>query len=311
MPGQWENLNVNLKDISSGFADYARREKEKTDAFQALIFKSAIEMKMKEMAMQKNLELLRGMGFGLSGQPPEGSVMPGTEPSIKPQDYETIVEPKLSEEGGLSFGFQRKLTPEAEITRKKEAEIKQTTKKSIGEFRGFVKQFERSYDELISEHPSIGNIGIKGFGTRLLGEIKEKTGYFPETSAFLRELKPMANQMARTIEGGRVTDQDRKIYADSFANVLGAPSATNSRLMANTLVSAYNKGGNISTILKLFSESDNVILQDVLNKVNQEIPQLDSQNKDFKNMSNEDLINKYMKKYPNRSREEIIRAMQK
>lgn len=89
----WEFFNQNIGDISSALAGRAREEKAKTDAFQTLIFKSAIEQKFKEMAMQSLFNKYKEMGFG-GGQPPEGSVMPGTEPAdiIRPQanPYELV-----------------------------------------------------------------------------------------------------------------------------------------------------------------------------------------------------------------------------
>ena len=120
MPGQWENLTVNLKDISSGFADYARQEKAKTDAFQALIFKSAIEMRMKERAMQNLFDQYQKMGFGSSARQPEDSVMPGTESAdtdiVKPQrsPYE------LMPTGDIDKPFKFEFSPQEQTRRKVE-----------------------------------------------------------------------------------------------------------------------------------------------------------------------------------------------
>lgn len=116
----WNAFNVNIGDIGSALAGRAREEKAKQDAFSALIFKSVIDQKMKEMAMQRNLKMLQGMGFGLPTQRPEDSVMPGTEPTSGQQNYQTIVEPRMGEEGGISFGFKKELTPQAQLKQKEQ-----------------------------------------------------------------------------------------------------------------------------------------------------------------------------------------------
>ena len=143
--------------------------------------------------------------------------------------------------------------------------------RQIQETKGFVNQFDRSYSELNKAIPNIGDTGISGLVGRGVGKVGEKMGNFPETTAFLKELEPKANLMARNIEGGRITDQDRAIYSKSFANALSAPSATNTRLMSNSLVDAYNKGGNIDNILGILQSSQSDVLQDVVKQVNEQI----------------------------------------
>ena len=176
----------------------------------------------------------------------------------------------ISGEVRMAFGetSEAKKAKEIEtIKEKKEAEKELEIKETVGEFKGFIEQFERSNDELIKAYPNIGAKGIAGFGTRMLAKGQEKLGYFPETSAFLREIKPMANKMARTIEGGRVTDEDRKIYAESLANALSAPTETNIRLASNVLVNAYRKGGNIIPVMDILKSSKNEILQGIVKEV--------------------------------------------
>ena len=151
-----------------------------------------------------------------------------------------------------------------------EQKKERATKERIDDFKGMIGQFEKSYDELNASLSTIGTTGLKGAGTRLLGSIGEKAGYFPETTAFLRELKPKANQMARTIEGGRVTDEDRQIYADSFINALSAPTQTNVRLFSNSLIDAYNKGGDINPIIQILNSSGNEVLQAIVAEVNKQ-----------------------------------------
>ena len=186
--------------------------------------------------------------------------------------------------------FQPPALGEKEEIIGKQKEKKATTER-IGDLKGTITQFERSYDELTEAFPDIGEKGIGGAGTRLIASMGEKTGYFPETTTFLRELKPKANQMARTIEGGRVTDQDRQIYADSFMNVLAVPSETNIRLISNSLIDAHSKGGNINTIMQILSSSENEILQGIVMEVQKQISggqQLQGQ-EDFSQMSDEEL----------------------
>lgn len=210
-------------------------------------------------------------------------------PDVKREDIRVTPKP-IPGQKGIAY-YEASVSPEAEVVKKKEAELQRETKKSVGEFRGFIEQFERSYDELTGAFPSIGATGMGGYGIRSIASLGEKVGSFPETSAFLRELKPKANQMARTIEGGRVTDEDRKIYADSFANVLATPSQTNIRLVANSLINAQRKGGDISVIMGALRVSDNEIMQGIVNEVEQNIPDLQQpQGFDFSQSSTDELL---------------------
>lgn len=124
----WSALNENLRSGFSGLADYARQEKAKTDAFQALIFKAAIEQKFKERAMQNLFNQYKQMGFGTSPRQSEGSVMPGTEPTIEPvkNDY------SLVPTGDPDKPFKFELSPQAQL-RQKETEAKVIKKAQLTE----------------------------------------------------------------------------------------------------------------------------------------------------------------------------------
>jgi len=148
--------------------------------------------------------------------------------------------------------------------------------KSLSGTDNFLKQFDRSYNELLKANPEIGDVGLTGFMTRKGASIQNSLDMYPETKAFMVELKPLANQMARDIEGGRVTDQDRQIYADSFANTLQHPSATNIRLVSNKLLDMKNKGANIEKVLVSLSKSNTDVMQSIVDEVLKESPELAS-----------------------------------
>ncbi len=161
-----------------------------------------------------------------------------------------------------------------------EDRMKDLQKSSIAAEKGlsgtetFLKQFERSYNELKTKYPEFGDTGFIGFMTRQGASIATALDSLPETKAFQVELKPLANQMARDIEGGRVTDQDRQIYADSFANTLRHPNTTNIRLVSNKLIDMSNKGADISKVLVYLSKSNTDIIQSIVDNVIKEKPEL-------------------------------------
>lgn len=177
-------------------------------------------------------------------------------------------EGKIEQVGTAPKGAKVITPNQMETPEKKE---QRTVNKLVGETEGFIRQFERSYDELNKAYPNIGAKGFGGYTSRVIAGAGEKFGYFPETSTFLKEILPKANAMARTIEGGRITNEDRTIYADSFANALSSPNETNIRLMSNSLIEAQRKGGNISPILDIMQTSDNQVIQGILNQVTQRI----------------------------------------
>lgn len=138
----------------------------------------------------------------------------------------------------------------------------------------FLEQFGRSYNELKTAYPEIGDVGYTGWATRGLAGLQTSLDKFPETKAFQVELQPLANQMARDVEGGRITDQDRKIYADAFANTLKNPSKTNVRLVSNSLLKLKDKGGDISKVVGELYSSDIDILQNISKEVIKSSPDI-------------------------------------
>jgi hypothetical protein len=149
-----------------------------------------------------------------------------------------------------------------EIDKEKVKDI-ESRKEDIEKTGNFVEQFGRSYNELKSSYPNIGDVGFGGLISRISAKVGTKLDQYPETQAFLRELLPLANKMARTIEGGRVTDQDRKVYADSLANTVSNPSSTNIRLVSNKLRQLKDKGGDITDVMRQLKESDIDVLQKI------------------------------------------------
>lgn len=149
-----------------------------------------------------------------------------------------------------------------EVDKEKVKDI-ESRKEDIEKTGNFVEQFGRSYNELKSSYPNIGDVGFGGLISRISANVGTKLDQYPETQAFLRELLPLANKMARTIEGGRVTDQDRKVYADSLANTVSNPSSTNIRLVSNKLRQLKDKGGDITNVMNQLKESDIDVLQKI------------------------------------------------
>lgn len=155
-----------------------------------------------------------------------------------------------------------------------ETKTKIETKKASGQSYRFVQQFERSYDELEKKFgKTFDDSSLWGAGQRLIGQAENAAGALPETKAFLTELEPQANQMARDVEGGKITDADRNIYAKSFANTLKHPTETNIRLVSNQLISMADKGGDISKNIIALSQSKNAVLKGVAREVAKEYPE--------------------------------------
>ena len=159
-----------------------------------------------------------------------------------------------------------------------EANVSFGAKKQLTASNRFVQQFERSYDELNQAVPGFSDVGTKGKLRRAGAGIKTFMGQLPETEAFSVELAPMANQMARDVEGGKITDTDREIYWKAFANTISHPSATNARLVANSLISLADKGADISKNLEAFSTSKNPVIQKVYSYVTEAYPQFSNIN---------------------------------
>jgi len=153
-------------------------------------------------------------------------------------------------------------------------------KTSKGTYR-FMQQFDRSISELRKFDPEFDKVGASGWLSRKQAMLAEKLDELPETKALGIQVQPMANGMAREIEGGRVTDQDRKIYADSFANGILNPGPTNMRLLSQSIIGLLDKGGNengkITNQLQMLAKSDTNLFKGVIAQVLMEYPELAKQ----------------------------------
>lgn len=165
----------------------------------------------------------------------------------------------------------------AKLEEKKAEKGQSSENNSTGTYR-FLQQFQRSYDELKKFDPEVDKQGIGGYASRFGAKIAEHLDELPETSALKIQVLPMANGMAREIEGGRVTDNDRKIYADSFANALNHPIKSNIRLMSQALIGLIDKGGDengsISKQLKKLSGTNSDIFNSVVSQIITEFPEM-------------------------------------
>jgi len=111
----------------------------------------------------------------------------------------------------------------------------------------FIQGFEVAEQEIIDViGPEVLETGPGGLIARGIGSLAKAADLLPKSSAFVKNILVNANKMARTIEGGRVTDGDRQIYADALANSLENPSEENTELIVSSLRNMKNKGGDIS-----------------------------------------------------------------
>jgi hypothetical protein len=189
----------------------------------------------------------------------------------------------MSFKGGTFKGMQFGADPMAQEYMKRKFEVatenlkaeskrKQSAEATMSGTARFTKQFGRSYNELKTMFPDIGEIGYTGWMTRKGAQIANYFDQLPETKAFTVRLKPIANQMARDVEGGRITDQDRQIYADSFVNALKNPSETNIRLASEALLDLRDKGGDISKVVNELATSEVDIIQKIVLQVLESSP---------------------------------------
>jgi len=182
---------------------------------------------------------------------------------------------------GVATKYKSKSGMAAEEQSKVDAKNRDRTQKaentSVGTFR-FMQQFQKSYDELKAFDPTVDEEGVGGWMSRQGAKIAEHLDELPETKALKIQSLPMANGMAREIEGGRVTDSDRKIYADSLASALNFPTKTNVRNMSTQIIGLIDKGGNengkITNQLKEFAKSESDIFKSVIAQVLMEYPEM-------------------------------------
>jgi hypothetical protein len=116
--------------------------------------------------------------------------------------------------------------------------------------------------------------GIKGKATRLRGDLIDKNlDRLPISSAFSKNIEATANGMARNIEGGKITNEDREIYAKTLANSLKSPREENAELLATQLLGFRDKdGADISSQLNAFKNSKSK----TLNRIFEVFEEIDS-----------------------------------
>ncbi len=191
---------------------------------------------------------------------------------LVPTDYNVAgVATKYKSKSGMAAEEQ------AKVNAKNREKVQQSENIAVSTKR-FMQQFERSHNELRAFDKDFDKDGMGGFLTRKTALIAEKLDELPETKALKIQVLPLAQGIASEIEGGRVTDQDRKIQADKFANAISFPTTTNVRLMANGYLELIDKGGNengkITAQLKEFARSDSDIFKRVIAQVLIEEPEM-------------------------------------
>jgi len=158
----------------------------------------------------------------------------------------------------------------------RQADLIKSQKTANGTYR-FLQQYSRSRQELIAFDPEVEKEGLTGYINRKKASIAEHFDELPETRALTIQIKPMANKMARDIEGGRVTDQDRQIYADSFANALENPGTTNTRLASQSIVALIDNGGNVVPMLIQLSNANDSVMNGIISQVIEQFPDMVTQ----------------------------------
>src|SRR3990167_753607 len=152
----------------------------------------------------------------------------------------------------------------SKLKAKSKFEQEERQEQSKTDINSFIEGFEIAEQEIVDVMgPEALQTGPGGKLVRGLGSIANSIDLLPKSSAFIRNIEVSANQMARTIEGGRVTDQDRAIYSQSLANSLTNPSAENTELLVISLRNLRNKGGNISQQVKTLLRSKSKTLSEV------------------------------------------------
>lgn len=160
---------------------------------------------------------------------------------------------------GTREGLKKAATEKTEISQKAKGQLANT--------KSFIKNFIESKTELETKFPNLGESNLKGFAQRIAAFATEKTGALPATTAFINNSEVVANQQARDIEGGRVTDKDRSVYAKAMANAIKFPTQTNIIAVSNALIQMKNKEANLSPILEEFKSSGVPFLKDVAKRV--------------------------------------------
>ena len=148
-----------------------------------------------------------------------------------------------------------------------------SAEKSVIGTRDLIRSYSESRGELKeSGFENVGKADAQGFIERTGAALVEKTGTLPKTTKYLNRKEVIANQAAKDVEGGRVTDQDRAIYANAMANAVKFPDETNIGLASSALLDLKRKGGNIDPVLNEFKNSG----VDLFSGIAKEVERLES-----------------------------------
>jgi len=141
--------------------------------------------------------------------------------------------------------------------------------------------FDESQEEIETKIPRVGNEGFEGWLARAEASVRTSLDEFPITRALNIRAEIAANQQARDIEGGRVTDADRKIYAMGMANAMREPTMTNAVLAAESIEDLMDKYGNdlgsFTNILIQYVHSNRKVFQMIASRVLENRPELISE----------------------------------
>ena len=161
-------------------------------------------------------------------------LVPDLQKMLDPkQQGETIETDLAGQKTTRGIAQERRAAKLAEMGVEKQVQFKE----SQNAFDSFVTQFERAEQEIVGKlGPKALQSGMLGASVRIGGKGLEMMNQLPITTAFNAQMKATANQMARNVEGGRVTDQDRTVYANILVNALNGSSTTNSELLAVQLM---------------------------------------------------------------------------
>lgn len=187
--------------------------------------------------------------------------------SLPPNVLENIFQSQIQKQQELSAGII-----------KKQIEDKETTEKSTQSSSLFMRRFAESHGEVNEKFPGAGEATFKGKAKRWAAAISaEQLGTLPKTEAFLKRMKPIANAQARMVEGGRVTDQDRQVYAEAMVNAVTAPDESNIILAADAIVEFHNKGANIKPLLDDLTSQDIPITNEIVKEILRLVPAEDKE----------------------------------
>ena len=153
------------------------------------------------------------------------------------------------------------------------AKEKAGAEKSARSQSRFIQRFSESFGEVQAALPKSGESSVAGLVQRVAAGAGANTGLLPKTQAFLRQAKKLANEQARNVEGGRITDQDRSVYAEAMASAVSAPTETNVRLVADSILDMHDKEANIEPLLNDLISADNELLNSIASEVFRYLPE--------------------------------------